>query len=168
MSGTKEWIQFDLGVVRSVYSIVTRGRGASEEWITSYQMMHSSDLSDWTTYTDVIGDDLVSCRLFNVRRIVLIGLLHCRSIVFTYAREGMWRTRKHCKAKCGPHLWSLKLDLLNSKWRFLILENNKTTISMNHKILASCPAPFGLNIWCRSSGNSDVLIWLNIKNELWL
>jgi len=54
-----EWIQFDLGVVRFVYSVVTRGREASQDWVTSYKMTYSTDLSDWTVYTDVIGNDMV-------------------------------------------------------------------------------------------------------------
>jgi len=54
-----EWIQFDLGLVRAVYAVVTTGRGASQDWVTSYKMMLSSDSSVWTTYTDIIGNDMV-------------------------------------------------------------------------------------------------------------
>jgi len=54
-----EWIQFDLGLVRAVYAIVTRGRDSSQDWVTSYVMMFSSESSVWTTYTDVIGNDMV-------------------------------------------------------------------------------------------------------------
>ena len=59
VSGSEEWIQFDLGVMRFVYSLVTRGRDGSHDWVTSYRMMFSSDASVWTTYADLIGNDMV-------------------------------------------------------------------------------------------------------------
>ena len=57
-----EWIQFDFTDERIIYSVVTRGRADYEQWVTSYKMAYSSDESDirmWTTFRDVIGDEMV-------------------------------------------------------------------------------------------------------------
>jgi len=59
VSGVDEWIQFDLGLERAVYAVATRGRRASQDWVMSYKMMFSSDPTVWTTYTGVIGNDMV-------------------------------------------------------------------------------------------------------------
>jgi len=59
MSGFEEWIQFNVGQVRSVYALVTQGSDLSWNWITAYKMTFSPDSSAWTTYTDVFGNVMV-------------------------------------------------------------------------------------------------------------
>jgi len=60
MSGTDEWIQFDVGQVRAVYAVVTQGHEDSQDWVTAYKMKFSTESSTWTTYTDVLGNEMVS------------------------------------------------------------------------------------------------------------
>ncbi|KAI0210046.1 hypothetical protein LSAT2_005229 [Lamellibrachia satsuma] len=58
----KEWIQFDFSQERIIYGVVTRGRADYAQWVTSYKMLYSSDASEertWTTFRDVIGDEMV-------------------------------------------------------------------------------------------------------------
>ena len=62
MSGMEEWMQFDVGQVRAVYAIVTQGHEESPDWVTAYKMMFLTESSTWTTYTDVLGNEMVGLK----------------------------------------------------------------------------------------------------------
>ena len=58
----QEWIQFDLGRVRTVYGIVTRGRADYEQWVESYMVYYADELDPltvWKQVTDMLGIDTV-------------------------------------------------------------------------------------------------------------
>lgn len=52
----REWLQFDLGRVRTVVGVVTKGRYDFAQWVTSYHVHYSHDQATWTTVTNVIGE----------------------------------------------------------------------------------------------------------------
>ena len=57
----EEWIQFDLGVSRSIYGVVTKGRADYQQWVTSYKVQYSAHNStEFMTFSNVVGDEEVS------------------------------------------------------------------------------------------------------------
>ena len=55
----QEWIQFDLGRVRTVYGIVTRGRADYEQWVETYMVYYAQELNKWDELVDMLGLDTV-------------------------------------------------------------------------------------------------------------
>ena len=56
----EEWIQFDLGMTRSIYGVVTKGRADYQQWVTSYKVQYSAgNATDFMPVTDVVGDEEV-------------------------------------------------------------------------------------------------------------
>ncbi|XP_031561470.1 EGF-like repeat and discoidin I-like domain-containing protein 3 isoform X3 [Actinia tenebrosa] len=45
-----EYIQVDLGRVKTVTKIATQGRPTSAQWVTEYSVSYSNDTRDWTNY----------------------------------------------------------------------------------------------------------------------
>ncbi|XP_078660161.1 uncharacterized protein LOC144904888 [Branchiostoma floridae x Branchiostoma belcheri] len=58
-----EWLQVDLGVIKSVTGTVTQGAFYpvynQYTWVTSYKLEYSGDATFWTTYADSDGSDKV-------------------------------------------------------------------------------------------------------------
>lgn len=46
----KEYIQIDLGTVKTVTKVATQGHPASEQWVTKYSLSYSNDAVSWTQY----------------------------------------------------------------------------------------------------------------------
>ncbi|GFS45227.1 hemocytin [Trichonephila inaurata madagascariensis] len=51
-SNEKQFIEVDLGDVRGVYGIATKGKEFSPEWVTSYQLLYSTDGASYSYYQD--------------------------------------------------------------------------------------------------------------------
>ncbi|GFT52720.1 SCO-spondin [Nephila pilipes] len=51
-SNEKQFIEVDLGDVRAVYGIITKGKESSNEWVTSYQLLYSPDGASYSYYQD--------------------------------------------------------------------------------------------------------------------
>ncbi|XP_019619435.1 PREDICTED: uncharacterized protein LOC109466209 [Branchiostoma belcheri] len=58
-----EWLQVDLGVIKSVTGTITQGASFPVynhyTWVTSYKLEYSGDATFWTTYADSDGSDKV-------------------------------------------------------------------------------------------------------------
>ncbi|GFW41606.1 hemocytin [Trichonephila clavipes] len=51
-SNEKQFIEVDLGDVRGVYGIATKGKEFPTEWVTSYQLLYSTDGASYSYYQD--------------------------------------------------------------------------------------------------------------------
>ena len=47
-----DYLQVDMGVVRSVCAVATQGELRSDEWTTSYRLQLSADDVTWNTYKE--------------------------------------------------------------------------------------------------------------------
>ena len=47
-----DYLQVDMGVVRSVCAVATQGELARDEWTTSYRLQLSADNVTWNTYKE--------------------------------------------------------------------------------------------------------------------
>lgn len=52
-----QWIQVDLGAVRSVSGIVLQGRADYNQWVTKYKIQYSKDGINWQYIKDENQDD---------------------------------------------------------------------------------------------------------------
>jgi len=50
-----EWLQIDLGQVRTVKSVRIQGRHNQPQWVTKYDLWIGNDLSDWTKFENING-----------------------------------------------------------------------------------------------------------------
>ncbi|GBL83651.1 hypothetical protein AVEN_148964-1, partial [Araneus ventricosus] len=48
----KQFIEVDLGDIRAVYGIVTKGKESAKEFVTSYQLLYSTDGIAYSYYQD--------------------------------------------------------------------------------------------------------------------
>ena len=55
-----QWIAVDLLSTTQVTGLITQGRHANAQWVTSYQFQYSDDSNTWNTVTDADGSDEVS------------------------------------------------------------------------------------------------------------
>ncbi|GIX94553.1 SCO-spondin, partial [Caerostris darwini] len=51
-SNEKQFIEIDLGQVRGVYGIITKGKDSSKEWVSSYQLLYSKNGNSYSYYQD--------------------------------------------------------------------------------------------------------------------
>lgn len=68
----------DLGEVRAIYGIVTKGKEDGDEWVTSYQLLYSSDGNSYSYYQDENDINKASCYLMNfyVKKQVWFHYMH--------------------------------------------------------------------------------------------
>ncbi|MFN5634021.1 MAG: discoidin domain-containing protein [Flavobacteriia bacterium] len=51
-----QWIQIDLGEVKTTWGVCTQGRYNSDQWVKSYRLLISSDGKNW----DCVGEDIIA------------------------------------------------------------------------------------------------------------
>ncbi|KAI8516619.1 hypothetical protein Bbelb_052000 [Branchiostoma belcheri] len=58
---TSQWLQVDLGRIKSVSGTVIQGRRKDDrsQWVTSYKVQHSTSGTDWITYAGNDGVEMV-------------------------------------------------------------------------------------------------------------
>ena len=59
--GSQDWLQVDLGKTFELCGVATQGNGNGkyDEWVTKFKLSYSADGSNWTTYLDTDGSQLV-------------------------------------------------------------------------------------------------------------
>nr|XP_042904159.1 uncharacterized protein LOC107439698 isoform X4 [Parasteatoda tepidariorum] len=58
-SNDKQFIEIDLDQIRAVYGIITQGKKLSKQFVTSYQLVYSSDGNSYSYYQDENGKNKV-------------------------------------------------------------------------------------------------------------
>lgn len=51
-----DYLQIDLGRPRVITAIATQGSGFYDEWVTTYKINYTNDLSKWTSYVGSNGE----------------------------------------------------------------------------------------------------------------
>ena len=57
-----EWLQVDVGEIIQAYGLAIEGERetiASHQWIKAFKLSYSSDESNWETYLDESGEEMV-------------------------------------------------------------------------------------------------------------
>ncbi|XP_078666819.1 lactadherin-like [Branchiostoma floridae x Branchiostoma belcheri] len=54
-----EWLQVDLGEMKTVTGTISQGRSSQDQWVTSYKLQYSVDGVSWTTYASSDGSERV-------------------------------------------------------------------------------------------------------------
>ncbi|XP_019637285.1 PREDICTED: lactadherin-like [Branchiostoma belcheri] len=54
-----EWLQVDLGEMKTVTGTIIQGRYDLDQWVTSYKLQHSVDGLSWITYASSDGSEKV-------------------------------------------------------------------------------------------------------------
>ncbi|KAG8186759.1 hypothetical protein JTE90_010656 [Oedothorax gibbosus] len=58
-SNDQQFIEVDVGEVRGIYGIITKGKELSSEWVTSYQILYSKDGVSYAYYQDDNDNNMV-------------------------------------------------------------------------------------------------------------
>ncbi|XP_078665994.1 lactadherin-like [Branchiostoma floridae x Branchiostoma belcheri] len=54
-----EWLQVDLGEMKTVTGTIIQGRSSADQWVTSYKLQYSLDGLNWITYASSDGSEEV-------------------------------------------------------------------------------------------------------------
>ncbi|XP_019619698.1 PREDICTED: lactadherin-like, partial [Branchiostoma belcheri] len=52
-----EWLQVDLGEMKTVTGTIIQGRSSADQWVTSYKLQYSLDGLNWITYASSDGSE---------------------------------------------------------------------------------------------------------------
>ena len=55
----EDWLQVDLGEEFQVCAVATQGFPTYKQWVTDFNLSHSSDGNIWTSYKDGNGTEVV-------------------------------------------------------------------------------------------------------------
>ena len=57
--GNNEWLQVDLGKLIQACGLATQGDRNGGEWVKTFKLSYSSDGTNWDTYRDESGAEMV-------------------------------------------------------------------------------------------------------------
>ena len=57
--GNNEWLQVDIGKSTKACGLASQGDRNSDEWVKAFKLSYSSDGTNWDTYRDESGAEMV-------------------------------------------------------------------------------------------------------------